>query len=123
MNLIEQIKADREAGTPGPWRRGQDGNPRVYGPDGSGIHSGLLMSEAGDVFKGPANARRIARVPDIEAALLDAEPALLAAEELAKSADAAFNAIEFMEGLGNSRVSVDLRAALAAYRKATGAAQ
>jgi hypothetical protein len=30
--------------TPGPWRRGQDGNMRVYGPDGQGEHSGLIAT-------------------------------------------------------------------------------
>ena len=28
--------------TPGPWRRGQEGNLRIYGPDGQGEHSGLI---------------------------------------------------------------------------------
>lgn len=28
--------------TPGPWRRGQVGNRRIYGPDGQGEHAGLI---------------------------------------------------------------------------------
>lgn len=30
--------------TPTPWRRGQDGNQRIYGPDGMGEDSGLVCS-------------------------------------------------------------------------------
>ena len=69
--LLEQIKADRENGTQGPWRQGQSGNLRVYGPDGMGEHSGLVFDvETGKASKGRANARRIARVPDLEAAYI-----------------------------------------------------
>lgn len=53
------------AWTPGPWRDGQDGNTRVYGPDGMGEHSGLIAT----VFKGRANARLIAAAPDLAEAL------------------------------------------------------
>jgi hypothetical protein len=47
--------------TPGPWRDGQDGNMRVYGPDGMGEHSGLIAV----VYKGRANAQLIAAAPDL----------------------------------------------------------
>ena len=70
---IEQMKADIEAGTPGPWRAGQHGNFRVYGPDGIGEHSGLIA----EVLKGKANAYRIARVPDLEAEALRLREALI----------------------------------------------
>lgn len=30
--------------TKGPWRRGQEGNLRVYGPDGQGEDSGLIAT-------------------------------------------------------------------------------
>lgn len=49
--------------TPGPWRDGQDGNLRVYGPDCMGEHSGLVAT----VFKARANARLIALAPDMAA--------------------------------------------------------
>ena len=51
--------------TPGPWRDGQDGNCRVYGPDGQGEDSGLIAV----VYKGRANARLIAAAPDLLDAL------------------------------------------------------
>ena len=69
---IEHMKADIEAGTPGPWRAGQQGNFRVYGPDRIGEHSGLIA----EVLKGRANARRIARVPQLEAEVLRLRKAL-----------------------------------------------
>jgi len=65
---IEAMRANRDAGTPGPWRRGQEGNLRVYGPDGRGEHSGLIYDVVtGRATKGAANAARIASVPDMEA--------------------------------------------------------
>jgi hypothetical protein len=47
--------------TPGPWVEGQDGNNRVYGPDGMGEHSGLIAV----VYKGRANVSLIAAAPDL----------------------------------------------------------
>ncbi len=41
--------------TPGPWREGQDGNNRVYGPDSRGDDSGLIAV----VYKGRGNTRLI----------------------------------------------------------------
>lgn len=51
---LDQREALARAATPGPWRRGQSGNLRVYGPDDS-QHSGLLA----EVFS-PENAAHIA---------------------------------------------------------------
>lgn len=48
--------------TPGPWRRGQEGNPRIYGPDGQGEHSGLIAEVYKDVT---ANAKLIAAAPEL----------------------------------------------------------
>ena len=48
--------------TPGPWREGQDGNTRVYGPDGMGALSGLVAS-----FCRRADARLIAAAPTLAA--------------------------------------------------------
>ena len=30
--------------TPTPWKRGQEGNLRIYGPDGQGEDSGLVLT-------------------------------------------------------------------------------
>lgn len=46
--------------TPGPWVEGQEGNARVYGPDGMGAHSGLVAS-----FCRRADARLIAAAPTL----------------------------------------------------------
>jgi hypothetical protein len=68
----EQIREMLEAATPGPWRDGQEGNIRVYGPDGMAEHSGLIAN----VFKGRANARLIAAAPDLAAEVLRLREAL-----------------------------------------------
>ena len=78
---IEQMKADIEAGTPGPWRAGQQGNFRVYGPDGIGEHSGLIA----EVLKGRANARRIARVPQLEAEVMRLRRVIFEAQQLGEA--------------------------------------
>ncbi len=64
----EQIQALLNGATPGGWREGQDGNNRVYGPDGAGEHSGLIAV----VYKGRPNARLIAAVKPIAQAALTA---------------------------------------------------
>lgn len=46
--------------TPGPWREGQDGNSRVYGPDGMGALSGLVAS-----FCRRADARLVTATPSL----------------------------------------------------------
>ena len=46
--------------TPGPWREGQDGNSRVYGPDGMGALSGLVAS-----FCRRADARLVTASPTL----------------------------------------------------------
>lgn len=69
---VAQMVADREAGTPGPWRMRVNKRDDQYTCD---------VSICGDIFvladlNGPqyahqrANARRIARLPDLEAAYL-----------------------------------------------------
>jgi len=102
---VAQMVADREAGTPGPWRESQTWRP----PIGNGPHSDMVN---GNIFWGysisgsneggghiyptlaavhnfpdhiHANARRIASLPDLEAAYLTlaAENATLRASEAA----------------------------------------
>jgi len=74
---IEEIEARREAAAPGPWQEGQEGNLRVYGPDGQGTMSGLIA----EVFKGRANVRFIANAPTDISALLASHKALEAEVE------------------------------------------
>lgn len=102
MTLIEQIKADRGAGTAGPWVI-DDGYITTI------KYFIAVCSVSGGV---PADKRRIARVPDME-------EALLAADELAK-------AVDHERNMPCQDIDMQLRAiasvndALAAYRKATG---
>ena len=81
---IEQMERDREAGTEGPWWLGSD--PSHYGTV-SDVYGGfqggaslppLAISVGGDagLQELEANARRIARVPDLEAEVLRLRGAL-----------------------------------------------
>ena len=78
---IAALVADREAGTQGPWFPGGvagGGRPTmVYSDDatGSAIADAVLQFVSRLQSECEANARRIARVPDMEAALIaqDAE--------------------------------------------------
>lgn len=82
MNLIEQIKRDRKAGTDGPWMRQ---GSLVYALMHAGWNKGVEQLKnrfscfVQHDYKGStseeaeANARRIAHVPDMEHALLAAE--------------------------------------------------
>jgi len=82
MKLIEQIKRDREAGTPGPWdNTGTHGLPTefgVYAPAGRSVCSTGSYNDglAGTYFENCCNATRIARVPAMEEALLAAMDAM-----------------------------------------------
>ncbi len=99
MSLIDDIKRDREAGTPGPWSGHNmvhaDGQrPMTAEEIGEYVMNSVKMGDpnrflfvsgkhddggacdichTGNGPRGPANTRRIARVPDMEAALLAAE--------------------------------------------------
>jgi len=71
---IEELKRDREAGAGGPWKWiDQDG---YYT-----LSPGIFISDSTDVTPwgdniDTVNARRIARLPDLEAAFLEAVEAL-----------------------------------------------
>jgi hypothetical protein len=112
MSLIDDIKRDREAGTPGPWASGHydDIGDEVEIQTYEGEY--VASIDCDGAFEGNiaeciyANSRRIARVPDMEASLL-------AADELAAKVDA-FNA-------GRLFTIAPVLSALAAYRKATEA--
>ena len=86
---VAQMVADREAGTPGPWMIGHayrsivsDANTGYDRPDDVDAYGGHLVCES---VKWDANARRISRLPDLEAAYLTlaAENATLRASEAA----------------------------------------
>jgi hypothetical protein len=105
MSMIDDIKRDREDGTPGPWVAKwpvRSDHPFIDAkcnfaekPSGGAYYMNVSgLCEAQD-------ARRIARVPDMEAALL-------AAQMLVDALDA------------NAPIE-QIETALAAYRKATGA--
>lgn len=125
MTLIDDIKKDMAKGTPGPWDESlgyvhrnrallpaAPDQTRLEGESWLDMRRRIQPQLDARNAECEANTRRIARVPEMEVALL-------AAEELARSATSALNALEHMEGKGNSRASVDLRAALSAYREAT----
>lgn len=112
MSLIDDIKRDREAGTPGPWAIGkalkvsEDGFEYlsiVSGEKQVVVGCGCCGSPCGDCKVDP---ERIARVPDMEAALL-------AADRLAEAVEAASVVLP-----ANSAVS-DVISALVAYQEAT----
>lgn len=86
---LEQIKADRDAGTRGPWRivrydAGDDrvpcNTPMIDGPEEydaavvhwDGFKQSYWSSAHGDERAIDANANRIARVPELEDALIEA---------------------------------------------------
>lgn len=107
MTLIEQIKKDVEVGTPGDWELEKPNGTwgRIPGTE----HGYIFMSCIIDGYPNAdeANARRIARVPQMETALL-------AAEELAGAVESWENAaVDHME------FQDKLFAALSAYRSAT----
>ena len=113
MTLIDKIKADREAGTAGDWHVGKDhdaGINRGFFVAGCGR---ILLNIVGDKSSNDTDARRIARVPDMEAALLAVAAIIRAGDALADDSE---------QGRYSS---VDIQAwddALAAYRKAIGEA-
>jgi len=77
MINIEAIKADREAGTPGPWFIGK----HSIGPKGEFGFLRHVVDMQWHDEQGHADARRIARVPKLEDALIaskEREDALLA---------------------------------------------
>jgi len=80
--------------TPGPWREGEEGNMRVYGPDGMGEHSGLIAH----VFKSRANAHLIAAAPDLLAAVNAAFDFLGGVDDAADVRDQLLAAILRAEG-------------------------
>ena len=143
MSDLDQMKRDMEAGTPGPWEAesaGRDGY-WVSCPTAPYVVAGT-EDECGRYgsINNETNARRIARVPDMEATILAQAATIEALKDahaeqerylheaealrarLAKADELADQVQVFYEYSG---VSVDVSEALAAYRAAptdTGAA-
>lgn len=121
MSLIDDIKRDREAGTPGPWkletvptscgvchRVGEWPSRGAHKTSGACLYEDYPPTTAAGNTETYSNARRIARVPDLEAALL-------AADELARRVH--------QQQEGWPMRADYIATALAAYRKATGEIQ
>lgn len=98
MTIIKDIKADMAAGTAGPWREG-----RFLSVHPSADIGGTIASTSGrsGAWQGPdqasANARRIARVPEMEALVL-------AGDRLVK----AINAVRDVSGQGDVTATLDM---------------
>lgn len=113
-SLIDQIKADLEAGTPGRWSASFGSLIRVNAMRDktkpvvvAGVHK--VGCKGGEPYgDAKANARRIARLPDLEAAYIREREA---AEELAA---ALTDNPDGLVGIDTDRV----HAALTAYRAA-----
>lgn len=133
--LLEQIKADREIGTPGPWEvPDQTWTQNLTVTTAGGLDAVMIgcpgtggaMSYTDEVctlswkddHEWLANARRIARVPDLEARILRDAETIKAAEALADVLQAADNAVVWESlGFGNT-FSDRVEKTLAAFRAA-----
>lgn len=72
---IKELKRDREAGTDGPWIYNQCGEfgETIDCPKGYAVVSARWMGGSQtDLDISPTDARRIARLPDLEAAYIEA---------------------------------------------------
>ncbi len=112
MSMIEDIRKDREAGTPGPWRAGaSDFYPGLDGPLTVRVYTDHPVNEfdaCGD--KSRPNAERIARVPDMEAALLAAEELADAVDEWGAKGRTEATAAALNTALGNYRAATEGKA-------------
>jgi hypothetical protein len=125
MSIFDDIKKDRETGTPGLFRTGdRHSDNSVYSQDGETLVANTHGSQRNfdrdqQLAEQDANARRIARVPQLEAIAL-------AAEELAGHFENLLDCLGFLcghdyelEGFGISeKDGLEIRKALADYRKA-----
>ena len=68
MRDIQKLVDGLSGFTPGPWHRGQEGNTRIYGPDGQLENSGMLAEAKYKAVT--ANAALIAAAPDLHAAIV-----------------------------------------------------
>ena len=114
MTLPDQIRADGEAGTPGPWEWWTSNSRRrlKVGPGrhhGDNILEGITLHDgATDIVISDADMRRIARVPELE-------EIAFAAEELLAAQDAGASAPGYVPDLARRFHAADTR-----LRKALG---
>lgn len=121
--LIERIRADREAGTPGPWQVSGVRSTReihghqIDGKDLAGVAVVTYSDATTEEHRGSlSDGRRIARVPEMESRILADAEALKAADEMAIEYS---SLIEQVDELQEFNLDPD-REALTAYRKARG---
>lgn len=114
MSLLDDIRKDRDAGTDGPWFFHRDELLHERHPHGSYTTIGSFdQDDTGNAWQtDEANARRIARVTQMEAALL-------AADELAKASENFILNLTQGDFTSTTRES-RYEAALTAYRTAIG---
>lgn len=117
----EEIKQDQEQGTDGPWVVIEDENaeqvrgfPCIYAPGYTVVG---LEGMYGDINTDFANARRIARLPELEEAYLAQAAEMAELESALKKADELSRSVEFY-GSGVPRPVWDL---LTEYRLARAA--
>jgi hypothetical protein len=126
--MIEQTKADRDAGTPGPWTDDKKTHDQPY----LSIKIGKKFHTVCTIWIDDApvedfnseqevNARRIARVPDMESRILADAEVIKAAEELADNYESLimnvarlqeFNLDQDLDALTDFRQAQQARAAL-----------
>ena len=131
MSLIDDIKRDREAGAEGPWHlhdcKDWDGRATYHYQEVWTEDCDVIAAEVYRAHNdgGMANMSRIARIPDMEAALL-------AAEELAEKLDLCLEVLPSKDapvccsgyecscnGVTEHQEAIsDARTALAAFQKA-----
>lgn len=109
---IEDIKADREAGTPGPWLVEREGGTWLRTSDHKDAYIAMscIRDDPSEKAHDVINARRIARLPELEVAVI-------AAEKLADAAQAI--ADDYDVGHWSEYKESALVVALSAYREAT----
>ena len=119
--LIERIKADREAGTGGDWPINDGMNSRPI--EVAACYLAHFSGGQGAAKHQKANTRRIARVPDIEARILADAKIIEAAEALARQFEIALCELRcfFADFPGVDYNCPDHNAAIAVYRAAMGA--
>lgn len=116
--LIETIKADREAGTPGPWDTDEGGEVHHFGRT---VFAWPLWSDQSDLERVQADMRRGKSVPDYEARILADAEVIKAAVGLADAADDQLVYMDMCDDIGD--LEENLRAALTNFRQAQARAE
>ncbi|WP_411975961.1 hypothetical protein [Sulfitobacter faviae] len=109
MSMIEDIKRNREAGTPGPWSAFTDDtgpHTNIVSPT---PRTSCVFSLAGRDKRHP-DIERVCRVPDMEAALLAAEGLADAVDEWGAKGRTEATAAALNTALGNFRAATEGKA-------------